>query len=34
MIEVVAGRRAEMADDRTVRAQREGWILGQTDLPL
>ncbi|WP_024509626.1 DUF429 domain-containing protein [Bradyrhizobium sp. ARR65] len=34
MIEVVAGRRAEMADDRIVPAQREGWILGQTDLPL
>jgi hypothetical protein len=34
MIEVVDGRRAEMADGRMVSGQREGWILGQTDTPL
>lgn len=34
MIEVVDGRRAEIADGRMVSGQREGWILGQIDTPL
>lgn len=34
MIEVVDGRRAEIADGRIVSGQREGWILGQTDTPI
>jgi len=34
MIEVADGRRAEAPDAMASRAQREGWILGQTDLPV
>ncbi len=34
MIEVVDGRRAEMPADSTISRMREGWILGQIDLPL
>jgi hypothetical protein len=34
MVEVADGRRAEAPDTMAPLAQREGWILGQTDLPV
>ena len=34
MIEVVDGRRAEAPDSMTFSKDGEGWILGQTDVPL